>query len=109
MIRSFTFRISLPPSLNVLSLKYISSEVSNSSSIIYPTIKINSEKPFVSESRTFLNTFFNNFFKEFPELKVSYNDFIFLYSGIQIKDSELCEDVFQRNKELKTIYVFFTF
>jgi len=106
MLRDFTFKIfPLPRSINILGLKYISSEVNADYSIIYLNSKFNSEKFFVSESKSFIASFFSIFFREYPEVKVLYNDLSFSFKNEEIKESESCEDVFNKMcidmKELK--------
>jgi len=95
-LREFTFEISLPSSFDVLGLKYISSKVTKDYSIIYPRFKFNSDKFFITESKYLLNSFFSMFFEKHPELIVEYNDLSFFYKDREIKDTETCDEVFNK-------------
>jgi hypothetical protein len=93
----FTFDITLPLSFDVLGLKYISSTIEKDCSIIHPRFKFKSDKLFVIESKYLLNSFFLMFFKYYPELKVEYSDLSFSYKdNKEIKDTETCENVFNK-------------
>lgn len=98
-LREFTFDITLSLSFDILGLKYISATVKKDCSIIHPRFKINSDKFFVKESRYLLNSFFSMFFKHYPELKVDYSDITFSLNDDkreEIKDTETCEEVFNK-------------
>jgi hypothetical protein len=107
-LREFTFDITLSLSFDILGLKYISATVKKDCSIIHPRFKINSDKFFVTESKYLLNSFFSMFFKHYPELKVEYSDITFSLNNDErggtpfsesleeIKDTETCEEVFNK-------------
>jgi len=105
--KEFVFKIyPLPPSFTVLGFKYISAELTKDYSTIFLNAKFDSERLFVSESKYFLNTFFSMFFKEYPELKVSYSDISIFKNGEEIKETESC-DIVSKKYDNNTIDVKF--
>jgi hypothetical protein len=102
-IKEFTFKISLPSSIDVMGLKYISSKYN-----IYPRFKFNSESFFIIESKNSLNSFFSMFFEKYPNLRVRYIDLSFSLGDLsleEIKDTETCQDVSNRIFSHKNIVV----
>lgn len=106
--KDFLFKIyPLPPSFSVLGLKYISSTLTKDYSIIFLNAKFDSGSLFVSESKYFLNSFFDIFFRKYPELKVSYSDISFFKNGEEIKEEESCDIVSKKCDANNTIDVKF--